>query len=200
MINDAMCCLLLSIEASKISLYFMAGLIPEDVGLGPTYLSSVHFAGSVNSVMGSGGADFAVFRRGNRRSSTEDTEYLVILPRLPTGQIVINTVFLHGDVRIRSFRVEDFRDALEEVGMLPAVVAPGAYQINHVWAVTLRSGEATKRLTALKDAGQGTSRHPSTATVPMKPQQHLRAERTVEEKAQAVKMSKTLTGLKKTPP
>ncbi|KAH6937341.1 hypothetical protein HPB50_026780 [Hyalomma asiaticum] len=35
--------------------------------------------------------------------------------------------------------------------MLPAVVALGAYQINHVWDVTLNSGEATKRLTALKE-------------------------------------------------
>ncbi|KAH6941417.1 hypothetical protein HPB50_017923 [Hyalomma asiaticum] len=43
----------------------------------------------------------------------------------------------------RPFRVEDFRDALEEVGMLPAVVDLGA--------VTLNSGEATKRLTALKE-------------------------------------------------
>ncbi|KAH6919974.1 hypothetical protein HPB50_029038 [Hyalomma asiaticum] len=101
--------------------------------------------------MGSGGADFAASSRGNRRSLTEDTEYQVILPRLPTGQIVLNTVFLHGDVRVRPFRVEDFRDALEEVGMLPAVVALGAYQINHVWAVTLNSGEATKRLTSLKE-------------------------------------------------
>ncbi|KAH6926089.1 hypothetical protein HPB50_014214 [Hyalomma asiaticum] len=131
--------------------------------------------------------------------------------------------------------------------MLPAVVALGAYQINHVWAVTLNSGEATKRLTSLKellDKGRRclvigpqeqqvkirlhwllhgvadeyvrtpsaafgkkptghqfySSRHPSTATVPTKPQQHLRAGRTVEEKAQAVKMSKTLTNLRKTPP
>ncbi|KAH6919532.1 hypothetical protein HPB50_029480 [Hyalomma asiaticum] len=101
--------------------------------------------------MGSGGADFAASSRGNRRSSTEDTEYRVILPRLPTGQIVLNTAFLHGDVHVRPCRVEEFRDALEEVGVLPAVVALGAYQINHVWAGTLNSGEGTKRLTALKE-------------------------------------------------
>ncbi|KAH6930413.1 hypothetical protein HPB50_013349 [Hyalomma asiaticum] len=101
--------------------------------------------------MGSGGVDFAASSRGNRRSSMEDTEYHGILPRLPTGQIVLKTVFLHGNLRVRHFRVDDFRDALEEIGMLPAVVALGAYHINHVWAVTLNSGEATKRLTALKE-------------------------------------------------
>ncbi|KAH6945833.1 hypothetical protein HPB50_010132 [Hyalomma asiaticum] len=197
----------------------------------------------VRSVMGPGRADISASSRGNRRSSTEDTEYQVILPRLPT-------VFLHGDVRVRPFRLGDFRDAFEEVCLLPAVVALGAYPINHVWAVTLNSGEATKRLTALKELlvkgrrclvidkqeqqvkirlhwllhgvadedvrtalaafGKVTekakgdkfysSRHLNTATVPMKPQQHLRAGQTVEEKAQAVKVSKTLTSLRKTPP
>lgn len=102
--------------------------------------------------MSSSGAAFAaVCGRGNRLDEVEDSEYQVILPTLPTGRVVLNTVFLHGDVRVRPFRVEDFRDALTKTGTLPDVVALGAYQINHVWAVTLSSAEATKRLLAFKE-------------------------------------------------
>nr|XP_037284765.1 uncharacterized protein LOC119177109 [Rhipicephalus microplus] len=80
-----------------------------------------------------------------------DKDYEIILPNLPTGRIVVNTVFLHGDIRVRPFKVEDFRDALDKERLLPDVIALGAYQINHVWAVTFNSQEATKRLTELKE-------------------------------------------------
>nr|XP_054923868.1 uncharacterized protein LOC129383379 [Dermacentor andersoni] len=50
-----------------------------------------------------------------------------------------------------SVRVEDFRDALLPTGLLPDVVCIGAYQINHVWAVTLSDASATKRLLDLKE-------------------------------------------------
>lgn len=60
-------------------------------------------------------------------------------------------MFLHGDARVRSFRVEDFRDTLQAVGMLSVVVALGAYQINHVWAVTMNTAEASKKLAVLKE-------------------------------------------------
>lgn len=91
----------------------------------------------------------ALTSRGNRKQ--EEDEYHFVLPQLPTGRIVTNTVFLHGDVRARPYRVEDFRDALALAGMLPEVVALGAYQINHVWAVTMCNADATKRLLALKE-------------------------------------------------
>lgn len=98
-----------------------------------------------------GAASAALAGRGNRMNASEDSDYQVILPQLPTGRVVNNTVFLHGDVRVRPFRVEDFRDAIDQAGMLPEVVALGAYQINHVWAVTLNSAEATKRMVDLKE-------------------------------------------------
>ncbi|XP_077519845.1 uncharacterized protein LOC144129595 [Amblyomma americanum] len=102
--------------------------------------------------MGSSGAATAAFDgRGNRIDDCEDKEYQIILPTLPTGRVVFNTVFLHGDVRARPFRVEDFRDALAETSTLPDVVALGAYQINRVWAVTLRSTEAAKELLAFNE-------------------------------------------------
>lgn len=94
-----------------------------------------------------GAASAALEGRGNR--STE--EYQVILPHLPTGRVALNTVFLHGDVRARPYRVEDFRDALGPTGVLTDIIALGAYQINHVWAVTLNGEDATKKLLAFKE-------------------------------------------------
>ncbi|XP_077516551.1 uncharacterized protein LOC144126366 [Amblyomma americanum] len=101
--------------------------------------------------MSSGGAAIAALAgRGNRLAADADKEYEIVLPTLPTRR-VLNTVFLHGDVRERPYRVKDFRDALANAGALPDVVALGAYQINHVWAVTHSSAEATKKLAALKE-------------------------------------------------
>ncbi|KAH8037219.1 hypothetical protein HPB51_009499 [Rhipicephalus microplus] len=102
--------------------------------------------------MGSRGAAEAVLGgRGNRITDERDKDYEIILPKLPTGCIVVNTVFLHDDIRVRPFKVEDFRDALAKERLLPDVIALGAYQINHVWAVTFNSQEATKRMTDLKE-------------------------------------------------
>ncbi|XP_037505382.1 uncharacterized protein LOC119381681 [Rhipicephalus sanguineus] len=94
----------------------------------------------------SGAVSAAMPSRGDRNAAFGNQEYEVILPPLPTGRIVLNTVFLHADVRGRPYRVEDIRDALEYLGMLPDVEALGAYQMNHVWAVTLKNNEAKKKL------------------------------------------------------
>lgn len=89
--------------------------------------------------------------RGNRPNGSDSEDYQVILPQLPTGRIVLNTLFLHGDVKARPFKVEDFRDALTRTGLLSEVVALGAYQINHVWAITFNSAEATKKMLAVSE-------------------------------------------------
>lgn len=47
--------------------------------------------------------------------------------------------------------MEDFRDALGPTGLLPEMLALGAYQINHVWAVTMSNADATKRLLDVKE-------------------------------------------------
>ncbi|XP_037568295.2 uncharacterized protein LOC119449185 [Dermacentor silvarum] len=97
----------------------------------------------------SGGAVLAAQpSHGNRIIADEDKEYQVVLPQLPTGPCVLNTVFLHGDVTARHLRTEDFRDPLARLGLLPEVVSLGAFQMNHVWAVTFRSSEATKKMLA----------------------------------------------------
>ncbi|KAH8009820.1 hypothetical protein HPB51_020168 [Rhipicephalus microplus] len=75
--------------------------------------------------------------RGNRIDGEDDKDYEIVLPALPTDRAVLNTLFLHGDVRERPYRVEDFRDALASVGVLPDVGALGTHRINHVWAVIL---------------------------------------------------------------
>ncbi|XP_075740613.1 uncharacterized protein LOC142786821 [Rhipicephalus microplus] len=98
------------------------------------------------------GAAFAAHTsRGNRMTEDQDAGYEIILPPLPKGRVAQNTVFLHGDVRGRPYRVEDFRDALGPTGLLPEVLALGAYQINHVWTVTMNNADATKRLLDVKE-------------------------------------------------
>lgn len=86
--------------------------------------------------------------RGNRSEGNVEQDYQIILPTLPTGRIVLNTVFLHADVKGRPYRVEDFRDALAQHGALPEVISLGAYQINHVWAVTFKNADATRKMLA----------------------------------------------------
>lgn len=86
--------------------------------------------------------------RGNRNQAFASQEYQVILPQLPTGTTVLNTVFLHADPSARPYRVDDFRDALLCLGLLPDLIAPGAYQMNHCWAVTFKNGDGVKKLVA----------------------------------------------------
>ncbi|KAH8039370.1 hypothetical protein HPB51_005731 [Rhipicephalus microplus] len=102
--------------------------------------------------MGSRGAAKAVLGgRRNRITVESNKDFEIILPNLPTGRVVWNTVFLHWDIRVRPFKVEDFRDAMDKEQLLPNVIALGAYQINHVWAATFNSQETTKRLAELKE-------------------------------------------------
>ncbi|XP_037579868.1 uncharacterized protein LOC119462610 [Dermacentor silvarum] len=86
--------------------------------------------------------------RGNRMDGTDAEGYQVILPTLPSGRSVFNTLFLHADVRSRPYRVEHFRDTLARLELLPDVIALGAYQMSHVWAVTFKSTEGMKKALA----------------------------------------------------
>ncbi|XP_075547378.1 uncharacterized protein LOC142581813 [Dermacentor variabilis] len=96
--------------------------------------------------MGSQGAVVAANSgRGDRIDGMNTEGYEVVLPTLPSGRSVLNTIFLHADVRSRPYRVEHFRDTLARLGLLPEVVALGAYQMSHVWAVTFKSMEGMKK-------------------------------------------------------
>ncbi|XP_075527567.1 uncharacterized protein LOC142559796 [Dermacentor variabilis] len=116
-----------------------------------------------------GAANAAQQGRGNRTDAQDSTEYDVILPQLPSGSSVLNTVFLHGSVKARPFRAEDFRDTLDRLKLLPEVVALGAFQMNHVWAVTFKTAEGMKKLLAVTDVTVKNHRclviDPSTHTV-----------------------------------
>lgn len=82
--------------------------------------------------MSSDGAAIAALAGRGNRSDNEAQEYSVVLPPLPTGSVVLNTVFMHGDVRARPYRVEDFRDALMHDGVLADVAALGTYLGSYV--------------------------------------------------------------------
>lgn len=84
----------------------------------------------------------------NRTEGTEEDDYQVIMPQLPSGDLVRNTVFLHGDPKARPYHVEDFRDMLGRAGMLLEVTGLGAYQLNHVWAVTFQNAEGARKMLA----------------------------------------------------
>ncbi|XP_049276145.1 uncharacterized protein LOC125760307 [Rhipicephalus sanguineus] len=86
----------------------------------------------------------------SRGSSTpfldEDSSYKVVLPRLPTGNDVLNSVFLHADLSGRPYRAPDFRDALLEVVTTADIIGVGQYQMSHVWMVTCASSAAKQKL------------------------------------------------------
>lgn len=83
--------------------------------------------------------------RGNRFED-DSQDYAIVLPPLPTGPVVLNTVFFHADMRGRPYHVEDFRDVLLQRGLLGEVLALGPYQMNHIWAATFKTPDATQKM------------------------------------------------------
>ncbi|XP_049519372.1 uncharacterized protein LOC125943868 [Dermacentor silvarum] len=94
----------------------------------------------------SSGAVTAALGRGSRSTEKPSPDYQMVLPQLPSGASVLNTIFIHGEVKAWPYRVEHFRDALLRLMLLPEVVALGAYQMNHVWAVTFSNEAAKKKI------------------------------------------------------
>ncbi|KAM7315563.1 hypothetical protein ISCGN_005346 [Ixodes scapularis] len=92
----------------------------------------------------------ALAGRGFSVSAPTD-EYQVVLPSLPRGALALNTVILRCDSKNRPYRIEDFKQELERLNVLKEVASIGAYQMNHVWIVTLRSSAATYRLVSAKE-------------------------------------------------
>ncbi|XP_070392159.1 uncharacterized protein [Dermacentor albipictus] len=80
----------------------------------------------------------AAVGRGGRFSSAP-SDYRMLLPTLPSGESMQQCVFLHGDLARRPYRLEDFREPLEDAGIIKNITGIGAYQMNHVWLVKLRS-------------------------------------------------------------
>lgn len=88
----------------------------------------------------------AVTGRGESNVSFLPSDYRVLLPALPTGDAAKLSVILHADLQGRPYRIEDFREPLDKVGVLPGVAGLGAFQMSHVWLLKLHSLEAKTKL------------------------------------------------------
>ncbi|KAH7965205.1 hypothetical protein HPB49_004649 [Dermacentor silvarum] len=80
------------------------------------------------------GSSAAAAGHGDRFSSAPP-DYRILLPTLPSGEIMQQCVFLHGDLAKRPYRLEDFKEPLEEAGILKNITGIGAFQVNHIWLV-----------------------------------------------------------------
>ncbi|KAH6922619.1 hypothetical protein HPB50_017298 [Hyalomma asiaticum] len=78
--------------------------------------------------------------RGSRYSIAPPG-YQYVLPTLPSGETMKECLFLHCDVAGRPYRLEDFRDPLQELGVLKDVTGIGPFQMTHVWLIKLRTRE-----------------------------------------------------------
>ncbi|KAK8775384.1 hypothetical protein V5799_031271 [Amblyomma americanum] len=68
--------------------------------------------------------------------------YRFLLPMLPSDEGRRLCVFLHGDTSKRPYRIEDFRQPLEDAGVLKDISGIAAYQMSHLWHVRFRNQEA----------------------------------------------------------
>ncbi|XP_037515357.1 uncharacterized protein LOC119391778 [Rhipicephalus sanguineus] len=89
--------------------------------------------------MFSASKDLSALSRGADQVSASSNDYRVVLPRLPTGKLVVDSVFLHADLAGRPYRVQDFRDALRNIIDLKEISSIGQFQMSHVWMVTCKS-------------------------------------------------------------
>ncbi|KAG0413162.1 hypothetical protein HPB47_009689 [Ixodes persulcatus] len=65
-------------------------------------------------------------------------EYKILLPPLPDGKLLENSLILHGDPSARPYRIDDFGPALKKIINPNELASLGAYQYNHVWLLTPR--------------------------------------------------------------
>nr|XP_050035590.1 uncharacterized protein LOC126531903 [Dermacentor andersoni] len=98
--------------------------------------------------MFSASKDLSAPGRGAAQASASSNDYRVVLPRLPTGKLVVDSVFLHADSSGRPYRAQDFRDALRNVIDLKEISSIGQFQMSHVWMVTCKSGMTKSKLFA----------------------------------------------------
>lgn len=86
------------------------------------------------------------------RSADKSVDYRVVLPPLPTGAAVLNTVFLHCDVSERPYKISDFRTLFDATGVLTDLKGCGPYRMNHVWMATFHSPASKQKLLAMNEA------------------------------------------------
>ncbi|XP_075530163.1 uncharacterized protein LOC142563499 [Dermacentor variabilis] len=93
-----------------------------------------------------GNSASALSRKSHPPSTTDSGNYKVVLPRLPTGNTVLNSVFLHADLAGRPYRASDFRDALLSVLNATDILGAGQYQMSHLWLVARVNSIAKQKL------------------------------------------------------
>ncbi|XP_037555567.1 uncharacterized protein LOC119432476 [Dermacentor silvarum] len=96
--------------------------------------------------MSSAQKDQSATGRGAAQAQASSNDYRIVLPRLPTGKLVTDSVFLHADLTGRPYRAQDFRDALRKIIDLREIISIGQFQMSHVWMVTCKSPSAKARL------------------------------------------------------
>lgn len=96
-----------------------------------------------------GAVSTAADSRGDKDERCNEP-YRIVMPPIPTGEYLLNSVFLHADIGARPYRIEDFQAGLENAGVLKEIAACGSFQMNHVWLVTLKSAAAKEKLAAAK--------------------------------------------------
>lgn len=90
--------------------------------------------------------DQSALGRGTTQASASSNSYRTVLPRLPTGKLVANSVFLHADLAGRPYRAQDFRDTLRNAIDLKEISSIGQFQMSHVWMVTCKTSVAKTTL------------------------------------------------------
>ncbi|XP_042149495.1 uncharacterized protein LOC121837759, partial [Ixodes scapularis] len=64
--------------------------------------------------------------------SKQKKEYRIILPRLPTGMLVKNSLFLHADKSGRPYKATDFKEVLFSIIDRKDLVALGPFQMSRL--------------------------------------------------------------------
>lgn len=80
--------------------------------------------------------------------SKQSKEYRIILPRLPTGMLVTNSLFLHADMSGRPYKATDFKEILFSIIDRKDLVALGPFQMSHVWMAVFANGAAKYKVKA----------------------------------------------------
>uniref|UniRef100_A0A6B0VAX7 CCHC-type domain-containing protein n=1 Tax=Ixodes ricinus TaxID=34613 RepID=A0A6B0VAX7_IXORI len=96
--------------------------------------------------MSSAGAEQASLLGRGERALDLPADYRFILPTLPANDSSKCTAFLHAEIGVRPYRIEDFKEPLRQLGVLSDVTGMGVFQMGHVWIVRLKSTAAKEKL------------------------------------------------------
>ncbi|KAM7285689.1 hypothetical protein ISCGN_032576 [Ixodes scapularis] len=89
--------------------------------------------------------------RVSQRAAESSQEYRIILPRLPSGMLVTNSLFLHADMTGRPYKATDFKDVLFSIIDRKDLIGLGPYQMSHVWMAVFANGAAKLKIKACEE-------------------------------------------------